>query len=692
MALINWLITASYHLLFLVTPFLFTWVNSELFQFNKMLFVYVMTVVIGGLWLAKIVWRKKWQLNKSPLAIILLIFLAGQVLATFFSIDLRTSLLGYYSRLNGGLLSSLAYVVLALGLINNVERKQLLPLLLTNIVAATLISLYAIPEKFGVSPSCYLMFQEANVACWKQDVQHRVFATFGQPNWLAAYLVGILPIAIYFAQKQNEKIKWLWWAAAGVMLLALLFTGSRSGLVALAVAAAAYGWFYYRSKIRQTVKQVFSKKSTSVIVSFALAGVGILTSMAIYRQLFPQQPPSFDLSQGTESASIRLIVWRGAAGVWRRYPWFGSGPGTFAYSYYQDRPAAHNLTSEWDNLYNKAHNEILNYLAETGLVGTTGYLIFLIGSWWLITKQLPKLSQKPTLEAVMLFSLIGLSTAHFFGFSTVTTNLLLFTLPSLIFLKEELKYKVPKTLLTWQKIVLALITFASLFLIFRIAKTWNADRWYERSRKFQAQGLYAESLDALQRANSMIPREPLYYDELADLYAQTALQYALLEDAETSTQLAEAAIQNSDYALKLNPRHLNFYKTRIRVFFMLAQINRAYYPQAERVLKAALALSPTDAQLWYNLGVTQQNMGKFEEAVQTYQTTVRLRPTYIKARSAMGDLLIQLGRVEEGRAQYQFILENLSSTDEGIKAKLEELDNAQQATPSTIPVDFNATN
>ena len=37
----------------------------------------------------------------------------------------------------------------------------------------------------------------------------------------------------------------------------------------------------------------------------------------------------------------------------------------------------HNLTSEWDFLYNKAHNEYLNYLATTGLFGLGSYLLFI---------------------------------------------------------------------------------------------------------------------------------------------------------------------------------------------------------------------------------------------------------------------------------------------------------------------------
>ena len=79
----------------------------------------------------------------------------------------------------------------------------------------------------------------------------------------------------------------------------------------------------------------------------------------------------------TPSEDIRKIVWQGSLDLWKAFPLFGTGPETFGFTYYWTRPAAHNLTSEWDFLYNKAHNEYLNYLATTGMVGTIPYLVLI---------------------------------------------------------------------------------------------------------------------------------------------------------------------------------------------------------------------------------------------------------------------------------------------------------------------------
>lgn len=674
------LISTLYHGLFLITPFIFSWVNSELFQFNKMLVVYCFAILIAGLWLGRMVREKRLIWRKHPAVLLILLFLAGQAVATLLSIHLRTSLLGYYSRLNGGFFSTLAYVTLFLGLINNVPKKQLLPLLLTNVVAVGLAALYAFPEKFGVSPSCYLMQKELSVNCWKQDVQTRVFGTFGQPNWLAAYLVGLIPIVAFFAVKKLGGLKKLWWSVLALTLIVLLFTGSKSGLLGLGVIGLLGSLLYHQTKLKQKWKKLTRTLTNKLWLGIVSLGVILLSLNLIHAQL-PSPSDTFNLSQGTSSGSIRLIVWQGALKVWQRYPWFGSGPGTFAYSYYQDRPVTHNLVSEWDNLYNKAHNEIFNYLAETGLVGTLTYLLWLLGVTWLIFDQIRAQPKRWSVNHAILLSLAGLTTAHLFGFSTVMSNLLLFLLPALTFLPEEVIIKKQTIITNWQKVGLGITTLLVFFLFWKIGRAWAADYYFVQAQKLKDNLEYALAAEGLQKATELLPQEALYYDELANLYSETALQYFLLSEASASGQLAQAAIQNSDYALTLNPRQLNYYKTRARVFFLLSEIDKQYLAQAEQALKAAINLSPTDAQLWYNLGIAQQSQGKFAVAIETFQHTINIRPNYVKARSSLADLLVQLGQIEAGRDQYLFILENLASTDEETRTKLESLARPSDETP-----------
>ena len=115
-----------FYILFSVTPLILWPRTSELFEFNKMIFVYIMTVLISAVWLTRCIAAKKLIFRRTLLDIPLLIFLGSQILSTIFSIDHRTSFFGYYSRFNGGLLSVISYSLLYWAFVSNMNTRYTL--------------------------------------------------------------------------------------------------------------------------------------------------------------------------------------------------------------------------------------------------------------------------------------------------------------------------------------------------------------------------------------------------------------------------------------------------------------------------------------------------------------------------------------------------------------------------------------
>jgi len=93
---------------------------------------------------------------------------------------------------------------------------------------------------------------------------------------------------------------------------------------------------------------------------------------------------------GSNSFDIRRVVWQGAVNLGLKNPLFGTGVETFGYSYFIIRPATHNLLSEWEFLYNKAHNEYLNFFANSGFIGLITYLILIISTLISFFKSIKK--------------------------------------------------------------------------------------------------------------------------------------------------------------------------------------------------------------------------------------------------------------------------------------------------------------
>ncbi len=116
---INQYLKYFFYALFLVTPFAMTNMNHELFEFNKMIVVYLISIIIFFLWGLKMISEKRFFVRRTVLDIPILLFLASQIISTVISIDPHTSFWGYYSRFNGGLLSMIVYVLLYYALVSN---------------------------------------------------------------------------------------------------------------------------------------------------------------------------------------------------------------------------------------------------------------------------------------------------------------------------------------------------------------------------------------------------------------------------------------------------------------------------------------------------------------------------------------------------------------------------------------------
>src|SRR4030042_3959544 len=120
--LLNKIIEYSFYLLFFLVPLALTGDTSELYEFNKLWLTFILTIIIGAAWFSKMVIKKEFRIQRTPLDIPIGLFLVSQIVSTIFSIDTHVSLWGYYSRFNGGLLSIFSYVFLYYSFVSNFKE------------------------------------------------------------------------------------------------------------------------------------------------------------------------------------------------------------------------------------------------------------------------------------------------------------------------------------------------------------------------------------------------------------------------------------------------------------------------------------------------------------------------------------------------------------------------------------------
>lgn len=728
---LNRIIEFSFYALFFITPLLFTSVTSELFELNKMWFVYGITIVIATAWICKMILQKQFSIQRTPLDIPIALFLLSQIIATITSLDFHLSLWGYYSRFNGGLLSLISYVILYYAFVSNNQKDELkafvahkrfqIVLLLFSValffssafIAAStesfssltfftciffsflagvlalpkatfvfriifialfsglLVTLWGIPSHFGYDPTCMLFRQSFDVSCWTSSFQPmiRIFSTFGQPNWLAAYLSILTPISLSFVflfdndfHKKEGKIAVVYYSLLSILFfVAILFTQSRSGLLALACAISIllffFVWKNYKTH-KNYAKKILLGLGIGIVGISLLFGTPFSKPIAQYLQKqqtsLPKQTQSAGTSLengGTESGAIRLIVWKGALDIFKKNPLFGSGVETFAFSYYQNRPPEHNLTSEWDYLYNKAHNEYLNYLATTGIFGLGSYL-FIIGFFlflagrFLFSSSYNQKTQKQYLVTLGLISgYISILVSNFWGFSVVVINVYFFLIPALLLLLAEhihpdrtLSYSLPKDGKGSKVFSIAFVVITILigfYLLLNLLRFWIADSVYAYGSQLSKAGQYVLAQENLQNAVLIREDEPVFQDDLAYNTAVLAVLLSEQNQASESAILANTALALSNNIVKQHPNYLTFLKTQVRILSVLSQINPSYLQLATNTVARAQQLAPTDAKVSYTAGVLYGQTGDLEKGIQTLQKAITLKPDYTDAYFAL---------------------------------------------------------
>ena len=636
-----------FYALFFFVPLLLWPKTSEVFEFNKMLLVYVITILISAAWVVKWIEAKKITIRRTPLDLPIAIFLTSQILSTIFSIDTHTSLWGYYSRFHGGLISTIAYLLLYYALVTNFTRDKVSFAIYSIISSAALVALYGILEHFGIDKHL-----------WVQDVASRVFSTIGQPNWLSAYLVALLPLPIFLAVEARDNNHRLLWALLALLFaITIIFTKSQSGLAATGLILAAVALYFVGRKFKFVYLFILPFILLATILKWDFVvkinpfGVPNLAALV--------KADGTNRVGGSDSMIIRQVVWQGARKLGAKNPLFGTGLETFGYTYFTVRPALHNLLSEWEFLYNKAHNEYLNFLANTGFVGLAAYLL-LIGwtlVWW---AQIGG-----AISRGLLFGYLSILITNYFGFSVVPVALFFFLFPALVFVLSKSKEKYISLNFSINPYLGFLILIPlTLYLLAIPYRQWRADIAYNTGRQYLTLSAYKQSLNSLTKAVSISPNEPLFLAQLAEGQAITAAAVAAQLDSLPATLPADAtpsalqagagadlvasgqkllaelqagALANSDKAVNLNPHHTNLYKSKAKVELYLAVIDPEYNRQAVDTLRKLAALSPTDAKIVYNLGLVSDQLGETKKAQEYYRLAVTLKPDYDAAQAMLKD-------------------------------------------------------
>jgi putative inorganic carbon (HCO3(-)) transporter len=218
--------------------------------------------------------------------------------------------------------------------------------------SATLVASIAILQYFRFDP-----FGWFNLAGSMQgNTRILVFATLGNPNFVASFLVAVLPLTFVCALDEIGTRPRRYFALAALIQAGAIFaTGSRAPILALLAAGA---WLLVRRQ-----------RSWLPFLAGAVAVAAVLLALSPARPL-------------DKTIAGRLYIWKVIGRNIPSVPFFGFGPGAFPLRFAEWETAYLRLPEagadrDFAGLQDHAHNDYLEFAVEHGIFGLAALVLAL---------------------------------------------------------------------------------------------------------------------------------------------------------------------------------------------------------------------------------------------------------------------------------------------------------------------------
>jgi O-antigen ligase len=440
----------------------------------------------------------------------------------------------------------------------------------------------------------------------------RPSSTFGNKNMAAQYILFVIPVAFYLLLTSPDRTReWLYGVVAALITTYLIYTGTRAAWGA-AVMASLLMWFCLRAK-GFTPQQLlfFSRRQWYFLLAILVFSVAMNTIPRYFIADFGISPPITRLQSMLEtekdaSAQSRFAFWANSLAIFKDRPLLGAGIGNFRLIYpLYNRRAVKDPSFSVEQKAGEAHNDYVQSLAETGLLGTGLFVAILLVLGGKIWQSITKEKLDPLLLAVS-YALIAILLEAFwdFPFKLPVPSAFFWIYAGLMWVVTGDNPRHPPP----RKISLPIIFFLSLCAT--VASIWTfthlrAEFFYSRPSVSGYPGLstketYDEAENDLTRAIQIYPYDYYYFHWLA---------YVKMRQGKGAE-----AVQANLRALSLNPFHIN-------------TLN--------------------------NLGVTYTSLGNYSKAIQAYEVAIRIWPDYVTAHNNLGQVYERIGNKEKAIGEFQ---------------------------------------
>ncbi len=579
------------------------------------------------------------------------------------------------------------------------DERNLKRLLYIAFVVGTLASLYAILQYGGIEP------------IWTRKIDPfgtRSVSTFGNPNFLASFLILILPVITVLAVFEKSLIKKLFLGGLlGVNLLGLLVTRTRSAWLGLFVALIFLAFFLVSYQV-----SLISRNRKWLIFLAGVLFLVMLYPVRVERQgerkvmvakvAFAKVKSIADFKQ--MAYVQRFLIWQAAYSMFKESPLLGHGWGNFEiiYPFHQGKYLKIKKYSPFRTHANNAHNEILEIASQTGIVGLGVYiwlfiLFFKIGidGYRKLTTEYDK-----TVILGLLASIFGMLVDNLLNVS------LHFPMPALLFwvwmglavgicqrremwerrisIKKFLVY--PLGIIIFGIILFNLKYFRGevhYFKGFKYAKNnttlgnavkecelsykiypLNVDNNYELGNAYARLNEKEKAIWAYLEAIEVNPGYDEIYSNLGIMYGQTERIPEAIEALSKSIEINPLSVPTRSYLAQVHIGRKEWEKAahQYREILELEPENlkvkaNLSYVQAQMEGKPPIPAPTQEIKLLFEKGEKYVKNEDWNRAEETYGKIIELVPGNIKANLYLGNIYFSQGKIKKAINQYKKIVE-----------------------------------
>ncbi len=461
------------------------------------------------------------------------------------------------------------------------------------------------------------------------DYGNRASGFYGCPNHLAGFLEVVFFMSLSVALWSQWRVAWKILAGyVGLVCTAgILITGSRGGYVSTLTGLAVFCVVSFHLVGRRFLLHPWLLRAVAVLVALALA-------FAVYAIVLKTDLANYRVQTASTDSSLRLLMSRSALQQFLVNPLFGTGSGTYLFYGRLFRYPEMQLETTW------AHDDILQFLGEYGILGVAGFLAFLIfhlrTGWKAVAGAVSGASatwlsgsNSLALSLAALSSVAALLVHSFLDFNLhvpANTLLMAFVFALLANPGDSTSQELAsngETAPRFSRGVRIILPLLGLWMLVGGLPTLPAEYYGERARKILVDGAALQSEPSLRNAESFATRALQYDSRNPRLhYYLGEARVALAEvstDPPTRERLYLDSIAAYRDALKLTPQDASLH---VLAGASLDSIKQ--FDEADPHFQRALALDPNSGFVRWTYAAHLESEGKLDAAEAEYKNSARL--------------------------------------------------------------------